>query len=265
MKNTLKFCCILILVAMLLPVSVRADVIYEPFDDFYMTNREVCSYVGRNYQATGPNGTVTLYESPVNPGIKKTYDNGITLYVSYTYQDGDGIQWACCDNWEDNITGWVPMEYLLLIYDEQSFYEEHIEQIVPVQVTLDSAELTGKTVYFWAYPGSTDYIEVEMSADYHPSFQESYTDENGTEWIRCGYFMGIKGKWINLNQPTADYETLFPKPPIETEPAATEPAATEQVEEIKPAIGGITVTVIIAVAAVVAATAMLLIVLKKKR
>ena len=104
-----------------------------------------------------------------------------------------------------------------------------------------------------------------MSADYRPSFQECYTEENGTEWIRCGYFMGIKGKWVNLNQPTANYETLFPKPPIETEPAATEPAATEQVEEIKPAIGGITVTVIIAVAVVVAATAMLLIVLKKKR
>jgi hypothetical protein len=249
----------------MLPVSVRADVIYEPFDDFYMTNRESCAYVGRSYLTAGPNGTVTLYESPINPGVKKTYDNGITLYVSYTYQDEDGIHWACCDNWEDNITGWVPMEYLRLIYDEQSFYEEHIEQIVPVQVSLDSAELTGKTVYFWVYPGSSDYIEVEMSADYRPSFQESYTDENGAEWIRCGYFRGIKGKWVNLNQPTADYETLFPDIPPETEPASTVPAVTEQVDEIKPAPGGIVVIVIVAVAAVVAATAVLLILLKKKR
>ena len=265
MKKLSIFCCFLLLITLMLPVTALADVIYEPFDNFYEQHRDECTYVGRNYTADGPNGDLTVYTSPTNSDIKKTYPNETALYISYTYQAPDGTLWACCDNWEDNITGWVPMDYLNLIYDEQSFYEEHIDQIVPVQVSLDSAELTGKTVYFWAYPGSSDYIDVEMSADYRPSFQESYTDENGTEWIRCGYFMGIKGTWVNLNDPTADYETLFPNLPSETEPATTVPAVTEQVDEIKPAPSGITVTVILAVAAVVGVTAILLVLLKKKR
>lgn len=254
----------LLLAALLLPVTARADVIYEPFDSFYEQHRKECTYVGRSYLTAGPNGTVTLYASPQDSGVEKEYPNGTALHISYTFQAADGTQWACCDHWDDNITGWVPMEYLELIYDEQSFYEEHIDQILPVQVALESAELTGKTVYFWEYPGSTDHIAVEMSADYRPSFQESYTDENGAEWIRCGYFMGIRGKWVYLNDPTADYVTLFPELPEETEPAATVDVTTEFVEEIKPPASSIKLVVTIAVAAVVISTAVLLVLLKKK-
>ena len=122
-------------------------------------------------------------------------------------------------------------------------------------------------MYFWEYPGSSDYIDVEMSADYRPSFQESYTDENGTEWIRCGYFMGIKGKWVNKNQPTADYDTLFPNRVDETEPVATVTASVEPVEpvdEIKPAPSGSIWILTVAVAAVAATAGMLLVILKKK-
>lgn len=267
MKKLTVLICALLLAILHLSISASADVIYEPFDSFYEQHRSECLYVGRSYTAVGPNGNITLYKSPNDAETEKTYPNGTALYVSYQYQDVDGILWACCDNWDDNITGWVPMEYLELIYDGQSFYEEHADQIIPVQISLDSAELTGKTVYFWEYPGSSDYIDVEMSADYRPSFQESYTDENGTEWIRCGYFMGIKGKWVNKNQPTADYDTLFPNRVDETEPVATVTASVEPVEpvdEIKPAPSGSIWILTVAVAAVAATAGMLLVILKKK-
>ena len=263
MKRLIKLCCIMLLVA-LLPMTARADVIYEPFDSFYEAHRETCTYVGRSYTTNSPNGAVTLYGSPVDERVEKAYPNGSTLYVSYTYQTVDGILWACCDNWEDDVTGWAPMEYLELIYDGQSFFEEYGDQFVPVKIELDAAELTGKTVYFWEYPGSRDYIALELSADYLPDFQESYTDEFGDQWLRCGYYMGIRGMWINLDNPTADFDTLFPHAPEETEPAATAPRAAEVADEITPAGSNLKLTVILAVSSVVAVTAALLIVLKKK-
>ena len=264
MKRLMRLCCCL-LVLLLLPVTAQADVIYMPFDSFYDQHMADCTYVSRNYKAKGPNGDVTLYVSPEDAQVEAVYPNGTALYVSYTYQAGDGVLWGCCDNWDDGSTGWAPMEYLELIYDEKSFSEEYGHLFVPVQVALDAEELTGKTVYFWNYPGSPDYIEVEMSADYRPEFQQSYTDEKGMEWIRCGYCMAIKGKWVNLNNPTADYDSLYPQQMEETVPAETAPAPTELVEEIKPAGNGEKLTVILAVTAVAAITAVMLVVLKKKK
>lgn len=264
MKRIGIFCCVLLLLA-LLPVTAHADVIYEPFDSFYEAHRGECTYVGRSYTATAPNGTLTLYGSPEDPGVEKAYPNGTALYVSYTYQAADGVLWACCDKWDEDVTGWAPMEYLELIYDGISFEEEYGDQFVPVQVTLAAEEWAGKEVYFWQYPGSSTYILMPMEADYLPDFQTSYTDSDGAQWVRCSYYMGIKGYWVNLNDPTADYETLFPDAAEETVPTETEPAPTAMVEEIKPAGNGLKLTVTAAVAAVVIVTAALLIVLKKKR
>ena len=263
MKNILKFCCIMLLIILMLPVSARADVIYEPFDDFYMTNRDVCTYEGRGYLTAGPNGMVILYESPINSGVKKTYDNGTALYVSYIYQAEGGVQWACCDNWDDNITGWVPMEYLELIYDSESFAEEYGADFIPVQISLDTVELAGQTVYFWDYPGSENYIEVTLPGDYGPEFYESYTDASGRVWVHCGYFRGIKNKWVNLNEPTATYADMFPMP-VETTTAETETIPPEHVEEIVPATGNLKLVVSVAVVAIVLITAALLVLLKKK-
>ena len=265
MKKFTKICCILLLAALLFPMTVRADVIYEPFDNFYEEHRGECTYVGRSYTASGPNGTVTLYESPTNPGVEKVYPNETALYVSYTYQTGDGVLWGCCDKWDDDVTGWAPMEYLELIYDGISFAEEYGDQFVQTQIVMETEEEAGETIYFWEYPGSRDYIDVTITKDYAPEFQTSYTDADGNEWVRCSYYMGIKGYWVNLNNATADYETLFHDAPEETAPAETEAPATEKVAEIVPAGTNLKLTVTLAVAAVVIATAALLVALKKKK
>ena len=265
MKRMMRICCVMLLVTFLLPLTARADVIYEPFDNFYMENRDKCTYVSRGYTCKGPNGTATLYKSPVDPETVKTYDNGTVLDVSYSYQADDGVLWACCDNWEDGVTGWVPMDYLELIYDGKSFEEEYGHKFVPAEMSLDTSNLGGKEIYFWVYPGSRDYLLGPLGEDYEPSIFNTYTDENGYEWGQCGYYFGIKYHWINLNNPTADFETLYPNMPEETVPPETEPAATERVEEIKPAGNGEKLVVILAVAAVVASTAVMLIILKKKQ
>lgn len=265
MKRMMRFCCMMLLVAFLLPLTVQADVIYEPFDSFYMQHASECTYVARRYTAKGPNGTVTIYVSPSDPEVKKTYDNGTVLDVSYSYQAEDGVLWACCDNWDDGVTGWLPMEYLELIYDGKSFEEEYGEKFIPLEKELDVSALEGASIYFWVYPGSKEFIQGPVGIDRGPSFHASYTDEYGYEWGQCGYFRGIKGHWINLDNPTADYETLYPDLPEETVIPETEPVSTEFVEEIKPAGNGEKLVVILAVAAVVAATAVMLIILKKKQ
>lgn len=265
MKRMMRICCMLLLAAFLLPMTVQADVIYEPFDSFYEEHRRECTYVGRSYTANGLNGDITLYASPVDPKVEKTYANGTALYVSYTYQAADGILWGCCDDWDNNVTGWAPMEYLELIYDGKSFEEEYGDKFIPVEKELDVSALEGASIYFWVYPGSKEFIQGPVGIDRGPSLHTSYTDEYGYEWGQCGYFRGIKGHWVNLNNPTADYETLFPDLPEETIPAETESPATERVDEIKPSGNDEKMTVILAVAAVVAITAVMLVLLKKKQ
>ena len=213
----------------------------------------------------GPNGDVTLYTSPEDASVVKTYPNGTVLDVSYSYQADDGVIWACCDNWDDGSTGWVPMEYLELIYDGKSFEEEYGDKFVPVEKTLDVSTLEDGAIYFWVYPGSKEFIQGPVGIDRGPGLHTSYTDEYGYEWGQCGYFMGIKGHWINLDNPPADYETLYPDVQEETAPMETAPLATEQVEEIKPAGNHEKLTVILAVTAVVAITAVLLVILKTKQ
>ena len=265
MKGIMRICCLLLLAAFLLPLTVQADVIYEPFDSFYEQHRRECTYVSRRYTAVGPNGNVTLYESPVDPKVEMTYENGTVLDVSYSYEANDGVLWACCDNWDDGATGWVPMEYLELIYDGKSFQEEFGDQFVPVEMNFDISELNGEAMYFWEYPGCKEPFQGPSGIENGPTLINTYRDEMGYEWGPCGYYFGIKGHWINLNNPTADYETLYPHQQEETTAPETETSTTEPVAEIKPAANGEKLTVILAVMAVVAITAVMLVVLKKKK
>ena len=94
MKRILRICCMMLLAAFLLPLTAQADVIYEPFDSFYEQHRRECTYIARNFTAMGPNGDVTLYTSPEDASVVKTYPNGTVLDVSYSYQADDGVIWA---------------------------------------------------------------------------------------------------------------------------------------------------------------------------
>lgn len=271
MKRVLKWMGTLLLAALLVwPLPVRADVIYEPMDSFYEMHRNDCVYVGRSYTANGPNGTVTVYESPESDEVEAVLQNGETVYISYTYS-ADGVNWGCCDEWNAQITGWVPMDYLELIYDGISFSEEYGDQFVDVNGTLGGA-YQGKTIYLWQYPGSKEYGTFDWSGggDYSLNYSEEYTDAEGNRWGWCAYFMGYKGYWINLDDPTANYETLFPERTEETQPRTETPESNSAaVDEIVPKTPQSERTVkrivIAAVAAVVAVTCVLLFCLKRKK
>lgn len=266
MKKVVSLMYVLVLVVLLVPLNVRADVIYEPWDSFFEEHRGECEYVCRNFTAAGPNGNVTLYESPESSREKKVIENGEIVMISYTYLDSEGILWGCCEIWGEDIIGWIPMAYLVVVYDGISFDEEYGDEFVPVAGTLDAAELAGLTVNFWKYPGSSEVISVMLSDDYRPEFQISYTDKDGREWVRCNYYMGIKGYWICLDDPIADFDTLYPEGIPETVPATEAEEIQNDVPEIVPKSNWQEKALTIgAVAVVVAVTAVLLILLKRRK
>lgn len=269
MKKMIRIVSALLLMLLIVPAGVRADVIYEPWDSFYEEHRNVCEYHARSYTAAGPNGDVTVYESPESDWVETKLPNGSVLWISYTYKDAEGIVWGCWESWEEDILGWVPMDYLELIYDGISFEEEYGDAFEEVSGSLDATELTGQTVYFWEYPGSGTYIDVELDAEYRPEFRTSYTDANGIVWVQCDYYMGIRNYWINLNDPTAgNAEAIIPVPDETEGPAIPEtlPERGERVEEIVPKKNSSAKLItVIAVTVTVAVTAVLLYLLKKKK
>ena len=83
MKKLICLCLAALLLLTNLP-TVRADVIFVPMgDDFFDEHRDECAYHDRYYTAQGPNGDVTVYESPISDRVIKTVKNGETLWVSY--------------------------------------------------------------------------------------------------------------------------------------------------------------------------------------
>lgn len=265
MKKLLCLCLAVMLLLANLP-TVRADVIFEPMDDeFYEEHRDECDYHDRSYTANGPNGNITIYESPVSDRVVKTVKNGETLWISYVYTAPDGIQWGCTGSWDDD-GGWVPMPYLALIYDHISFAEEYGHSFLEEDGELDES-WQGKEIYFWEYPGSPDPFSMQLQEDYMPGYDRVYVDENGNRWGRLTYYFGIRDCWINLDTPDADFATLYPngveKP---TQPVQSESTdSDERQDEIKPQLTVDTTLVVICVAAVVVVSALLLILLKRKR
>ena len=244
-----------------------ADVIYTPEDDFYQSHQEQCQYEDRSYTTNGPNGTVTVYQSPESDKQIVTLDNGIALWISWTYEDSDGIVWGFWENYKTKEAGWIPMAYLEVIYDGRSFLEEYGKDIHQETGALDN-QYAGETIRFWEYPGSEVCYETFFEDAYAPEYSAEYTDEAGRRWGRVHYYMSFSG-WICLDDPTADHETLYPNVEPSTEPSVAETTQPEEpsepVYEIKPK-RTINVTfVVAAVAAVVAATVALLFLLKRKK
>lgn len=270
MKKIVKlagyFLTLVLLTGSFLPQMVSADMIYEPIgNSFYDKHSEECTYVSRSYVANGPNGTVTVYQSPESARKIAVLENGEQLYVSYTYQDGSGILWGCCEQFDTELQGWVPMDYLTVIYDEISFREEHSNQIEQAEGSLEGMEIEG-AVYFWQYPGSQSYWDLELTTEYAPEFQYVYTDTNGVKWGRCAYYLGLKGCWINLNDPTADFETLYPDgiQPTEDDHNVAEENQDEMAEIVPKENLAPKILAVLAVVAVVAVTVVMLRKLKKK-
>lgn len=189
---------------MLFTITPKADVVFEPDDSFYHAHALECTYVGRQYTANGPDGQVSVYESPQSPKTVDTWQNGRQETVYFTYEGQDGITWGVGQD-----GGWVPMEYMQVVYDNISFMEEHEAEIKSQGGTLES-QPKGSKIYFWKYPGSQ--VNYEGSIEDGPlSYEKTYEDSEGNSWGYIGYYYGYRDVWVCIGQPTADYGQIYPQ------------------------------------------------------
>lgn len=238
-------------------MSVSADVIFEPDDDFYEKYRSECTLTERYFIAAEEVYTVN------EPGSEVVYgkvNEGDRVYISYTYEDSDGIVWGLI-SFTENISGWLPMGYLEVIYDNISFTQEFGSEFNTETDDLKLPE-TEKLI-FWKYPGSESYAEMELWDESYMDmgFIHSYTDANGTVWGYVGYFYGMDG-WLRIDDPSStevvsvlerNNENLYPDSVADVDSAI-----------VKGGLSPIWIAVIL-VAAACAVTVVLIFVLTKKK
>ena len=205
MKRT--FCLLLALIFVLaLSPAASADVIFEPQDSFYWDHRGECQYINRSYYADGPDNVAVVYRSPESAAVVERVKNGEPLWISYTYEDADGISWGYHESYEENWSGWIPMDYLLLKYDSICFREEFADRIVEESGTLE--EISGQ-VYFWSYPGGELHAAFSVEGSSLPEYDAVFADDAGRKWAHVGYYAGLRDVWLCLDAPTADYQILY--------------------------------------------------------
>lgn len=207
-KNVLVSLLVLALVFCESILPVMADVMWEPLDSFYEDHYDECEYVSRTYTTNGPNGTVTIYESPVSNKVIEVFENGEDIYISHIYTNTKGVVWGVYEDFQAGITGWMPMDYMDVVYDYISFEEEYGEQFISESGSLNE-NLLGQKVYMWKYPGSEEYYEVDIF-EYVPEYDAVFTDEVGHEWVYITYYMGFKNVWLCMDDPIGNFDTLFP-------------------------------------------------------
>ena len=202
MKKWISLC---LLAVCLLTVPAMADLIWEPDDDFYSSHRDQCDYLGRSYYVNGPQGGTALWRKEPGGGHVRVLENGTRLYISFTYTDQAGTVWGVTEY--GGGTGWVDMEDLLLIYDNQSFTEEHEAEFSPYDDSFrELCTSEDRRVIIWTYPGSGE-INCDfdaLSQDYSALQPDvTWTDGEGRVWGRIGYYMAARG-WVCLSDPGND-------------------------------------------------------------
>ena len=201
--------------------SAFADIIWTPIDKYYMENYDECDYLGRSYILNGESGSVTVRTSPNGKTTVAVLPNGCEMYVSFTTSDNKGELWGVIQfsydennepvqsyDWSEDeegvYSGWVPMDSLVLVYDYESFYEEHSGEFYSFEGNAN--DYAGMDLVAWNYPGgepneSTMHVYEYTGDGMELVFTDCWTDENGLEWAAIGYYYGWRRIWVCLSDP----------------------------------------------------------------
>lgn len=205
-----------------LSVTAMADVIWEPADnDFYTAHRDECVYEGRSYYINAARGAAALYAAPDSDEVAAEPVNGAEVFIGYTCEYGGGT-WGLADynirndkeHWlgwktgKESGTGWVKMSDLLVIYDEQSFENEHSPEFQTYDGSFDSLLTSDdQRVIVWSYPGSgtvsADFDKLHTDYAAAMTVDTVWTDSDGRIWGKVGYYMGARG-WVCLSEPASE-------------------------------------------------------------
>ena len=217
MKKRISALLLAAALACALTVPALADVIWTPEDDFYTAHASACTPVNRRYCANSPEGHCGIWSEP-GGSLLADAKNGTEWSVSFTY-DASGVLWGLVEydaaanpsdylSWTEGHksgTGWAPMSELTVIYDGQSFREEHGGEFAPYGGQFDDLlSSDDRRVIVWSYPGSGEIVGDFSHLDhgYAPSLavDTQWTDADGRVWGRVDYYLGARG-WACLSDP----------------------------------------------------------------
>ena len=183
--------------------AVSADVIIEPSDSFYNSHSsEIEGNGGKYTRRFELTAETKVYNDPNGKAVGKL-SAGISPYIAYYYTDKSGVKWGGYFDYSgDDELLWIPVDGLDYVYDNYSFEEEHKDEITDGRADEYASYKTDKTIYLWAYPGSTESIPMETHPDEFMTYvSKIYTDTTGGKWGYISYIWGESG-WIYLDDPT---------------------------------------------------------------
>lgn len=267
-----RICVLFMLFALALSFAAFADVAYEPYnDDFYEKHRDECEYENRVWIVNGSDGHVVGCTSPTG-SASQVFPNGREYYVSYTWDDGSTV-WGCIEYdpaslesaWRDAESAWVDMSSMVPRYDSEAFMDDHAAQLQDTERIM-KVGLDDKIIAY-RYPGSgivTDTLE-NWGGDVGQSLVlgSIYTDAEGREWGRVGYYYGIRDVWVCISEPFAELPAGAEYTEREIIPASDEPAMDAALREAS-GMGGYALAGALGVAVIAAAVIAYIVIRKRK-
>ncbi|MCR5585293.1 MAG: hypothetical protein K6F63_07670 [Lachnospiraceae bacterium] len=193
-KLVYGFFSILLVLVLIGTTSVKADVLWEPSDNFFDENNCVYTVEQRVYMINSPNGFVNVYSSPDSAFTTGQIKNGDTFFVYYkgTYKDK---LWGLNTSEE-----YIPLDHAVVVYDHISFSEEYKDKI---NIVKDECFELKKGYLRWRYPGAETFEEMPIDVENaYASYR--FTDEQGLNWLFFGYVNGIRNFWICIDDPEND-------------------------------------------------------------
>ncbi len=201
MKKLISLLLCLLLAAML-AVPALADVIWEPWDDFYTQHRSECLHMDARFEAQTD---VDVYKSPQKRTVVTTIPVGTEVYISWVWPSD--VEWGYYEYVTDTDEGdgWLELSGLRRLYNADDFDREYAGEITEEAGFIPLEEYG--SIYIWPYPGSGEWIDCIDSAAWDwaedPSYYATWTDDAGHRWGHVGYYYGIQG-WVCLTDPGAD-------------------------------------------------------------
>jgi hypothetical protein len=200
-------------------LSVYADIIIEPDNDFFSRNKAECRYLGRNFVVDGPDGSALVKPEPGKGKETASVKNGETIYLEYSclYK---GEFWGYAPSYPGRppgareAGGWLKIDgQLLALYDYIAFEEENADNLIDSRGDLSEIKASGAAIA-WPWPGAGFSSWTIDNLDEDSLFVlHVYEDAQGREWGFAPYLYGSRNVWFCLSDPlNGDIPAFNPAP-----------------------------------------------------
>ncbi|MCL1897116.1 MAG: hypothetical protein FWG03_11325 [Clostridiales bacterium] len=176
------------------PFAAYADAVYG--NEFYFDHEDEAVYLNQAFYLNGPDGYVSIYESPGDKKPVGSYENGQTVRI-YAVCNYKGAYWGIPPmSHRYAFPCWYPMDELLMCYDKTDFEAAHQDELYDYTGGF-GALCESEDYYIWQWPGSDrekmhyyldDYGGLNKESSYNARY--AWLDSEGREWVCTIIFEG---------------------------------------------------------------------------